>query len=214
MKLFISLLILLRAISVMNATQNINMTIIEQSFNYLIRYADINVESIVVIADEDYYLSNSFLYEMFSNNAFFKNKIILFLPQSCNKQEFQNVLSKPNSALFIVFNYDTSKKIHDTFDAITSNNFIEHCWLLVFSDYHDEQGLRNMVSEKTTLTETDRIRLDSQIYMLSGTYKKGKLYEVYRACSERSIEIKQIISILNGEIEELNEEFIWSRRKT
>ena len=136
MKLF-NLVVILQIISLIAATKRSNVTVIEQSINYLAKYNVMNLGSIATVWNPYSSPSDQLLFENLWEISTVNRRMVNFLSIWDDNKAVQNVVSNCNSAVFVLFDIGMSKDILQRLVDIQRNFFVDNSFLLILSSYHD-----------------------------------------------------------------------------
>ena len=189
---------------------NARGNVVQSSFQFLNTHNDMDLESIIIVADGE---GNDTIYEYISMISFLEHTSVpmLFIKVDEKMQDnLENSLEKSSRTLIILYDYETSKRVQDMFANLPSSYLVNNCWLLIFHTYFDESEIKKIMTDRLDLKQD--IQLNSQIYSLTGSNEVANLLEIYRPCGNHSLSFKMLAHLSNGTMTKGNHDFIWDRR--
>ena len=191
---------------------------LQKSFNILKTQNDISFDSMIFVSTDDHCTMTEIIVCEEIKRVMLFEKIahsVLFITIHSNNDiiRFEKALYSSMSSLIVLFGFETSKELQDTFANMSYPHLVKNSWLILLPYDTNQQQLQANFINKTAFQYQDNIRLNSQVYALIGNYRPAKLVEIYRYCIDRPIKVNLLADFSNATNAALVENFIWNRRK-
>ena len=205
MKLF-GIFLILRSVCIIHG--DIPETTLENVLNYLSKYNDISVASIIVLSSQFDVVTDKYegtILETVWKSSFSQNKMVsyLYLYEGINKLQ---ILDRAKSALIMVLDGHSTNYFQNILISLPNSYFVDNSWLLISNSLGD--GEQFITTTAHRLESVNKLDVNSQIYILMNDDNNFQLFEVYKKCIEQSHVTDKLLAFTNGKIELLNNKFI------
>lgn len=190
-----------------------NLAILEKSLDYLNFKNGIQLESIVIISDQqntkcDKSLNTNFYLE---SPSFLQGKLVSHLTSNVTRNILEKVLRKTQSTIVFVFDFHCSRGVQEAILRLPTIHFVQNIFLFI---QPSNDMVENRLKDHFDLNwQAEFSMIQSQIYIFNGNSENGSIFELYKPCSDHSMIIRKLITFSQGITQVLHKALIWERRK-
>ena len=175
------ILIFVLALTSFSLSLTTNSTfVLEHCLNYLAKYNDMKVESIISICDYDYGCEENFVFEDdILKVPFIKNKTITYTSLVYGKNTTDRVLkllSQFTPTIIVLYDFTTSKNIKELFNNIPTYSFVQNTWMVILPQHIKETQMRHVIVDNFNDIKKSALEINSQIYALYCIKSNLKLF--------------------------------------
>ena len=197
---------------------NMLMICVKSSFihdivNFFLIQNDMLLTSLVVLSEDKECNKNDTLCVSLYNELVSRDNTIPFAyikNYSDPKHNAIPLIDNTTSTLVVIPSFTTSVEIRSLFSNLSSTYLARNAWLICY--FVKEKEDNYIQSLEKIFNNQKNFQFDSQVYVLAASMKYGKLFEVYRACENTSINIRHLKTFKGHVKDRSEEEFIWNRR--
>ena len=191
---------------------------LNRAIDYMQRYNDILIKSVVLLTSPSFDLENSSFYEDIRSTASQKqtDTFLLHMIMSKNTTNTMNIIQKTSFPSIIIFyDFEPSTLLQKAFSEIHVQHTRDNSWLIMLSsDYQNYQEMYTTVFDliSTFPKYLSKFSLNSQMYAVASISGITRLFELYQNCNNQSILIRELTYLSHNKSYEYNPKLIWDRR--